>query len=243
MAKAPYRDVYGKTQGRFVISEGIAPSEYLHPHEELPTLYVDYEDSRFEVVITKGTILQLYHISEDGAADEDDAYLVPCNGSDSNRTLNGYAYDGTATSIVIPPGVPIGVAQYDLYRQFDYATSQGAGWITHAYVEYPMINGVNDDLVPGDLVMPDSAGRPTIFELGVDAHYLVCGQVIRIERFATNFDDGLLSYMEIPPDKFNTALEEVYEITKAGDYTGLRGIRGNLDVEDVLGAVRVLLKF
>jgi len=241
MPKANYRDVYDKTQGRFVVSEGVAPSEYVFPHEDLPTLYLDFEDNRFEIVITKGTILQLYPIVS--GDDVNEAYFVPANGTDSNSTITGTARDGTETSLTVAPGYPVGVAQYDLYRPFEYGTSQGTGWLTHAYVEYPMIKSLNDDLKAGDLVRPDALGRPVLFDPATDSHFVMCGQVVYIEKFATNFDDGLLSYMEIPSDKFDTALEYVYTITNDGDYQGTMGIRANLDVEDCLGAVRILLKF
>jgi hypothetical protein len=237
MAKASFRDVYGKTQGRFVVSEGVAPAEYLLPSEDLPTLYLDDEDNRFEIVITKGTILA---VIDDGS---DNSLIVPCNGTNAPYTYTGTSRDGTATSITLAANYPIGVAQYDLYRPFEYGTSQGTGWLTHAYVEYPMVERLNDDLAPGNLICPDAIGRPVLYTHGASVEHTMCGQVICVEKFATNFDDGLLSYMEIPSDSFDTALEEVYKITHDGDYAGTFGIRGNLDVEDCLGAIRVLLKF
>jgi hypothetical protein len=106
-----------------------------------------------------------------------------------------------------------------------------------------MVDSLNDTLVPGDLIRPDAIGRPVLYTHGVDTEHTMCGQVICIEKFATNFDDGLLSYMEIPSDSFDTALEEVYKITHPGTYSGTFGIRGNLDVTDCLGAIRILLKF
>jgi len=69
--------------------------------------------------------------------------------------------------------------------------------------------------------------------------YLQVGKVVEVEKFATNFDDGLLSYMQLPSDP--GALKTVYELTKAGPNTGKLGIRSNLDVTNVIGAFRVNL--
>jgi len=60
MSLAKFRKVHSKTgAGRFVVSEGVAPSAYLLPHPGLPTWYLDSEDDRFEIVIPKGTILSV----------------------------------------------------------------------------------------------------------------------------------------------------------------------------------------
>lgn len=250
MSLAKFRKVYHKNgSGRFVVSEGIAPSEYLFPHEGLPTLFTDIEDDRFEIVITQGTILSAVTHSSG------DTRLVPANGTGSPVTwdddeLVGY---GAATPSTDGPGVavdsvqvparstPIGCAQYNLHRRFDKGTSQGAGWITRGYVEWPMVAGLNDDLAAGDLVAPDSIGRPVKISTGDAATYpwLVVGKVVAVEKFATNFDDGLLSYMVLPSDP--GAVREVYSLTKNGPNKGSLGVRGNLDVENVVGAFRVTL--
>jgi len=231
MALAQFRKVHSKNgSGRFVVSEGIAPSEYLLPHEGLPTLYHDIEDDRFEIVITKGTILGLVR------DDNGDSRIVPC-GYDTGGWDNVSDAANVAT--------PIGAAQYDLYRPFDKGTSQGAGWITHGYVEWPLVDGSaatpsgldNSDLAPGDLVVADELGRPVKRD-GEDAA-LVVGKVIAVEEFSGNFDDGLLSYMQLPSDP--GAVKEVYSLTQDGAYSGRLGIRANLDVENVVGAVRVNL--
>lgn len=261
MSLANFRKVYGKVgSGRFVVSEGIAPSTYLLPHVGLPTWYYDEEDFRFEIVIPKGTILSVVKDSND------DSRIVPANGSGSGATWGDAQEDWTMplysdeaghpisdgatpttttgsddTVTVSARSVPIGCAQYDLYRPFDKGTSQGAGWIARGYVEWPMVAGVNDDLQPGDLVAADHMGRPRKLSTSDAASYpwLIVGKVIEIEKFATNFDDGLLSYMVLPSDP--GALKEVYELTKSGTYAGKLGIRANLDVANVLGAVRVNL--
>lgn len=250
MSLAKFRKVHSKTgSGRFVVSEGVAPSAYLLPNPGLPTWYFDSEDDRFEIVITKGTVLSVV------ADANGDARIVPANGTGSSQswgdTMAGWdPLDGatpsattgsTDTVTVAARSVPIGVAQYDLYRPFDKGTSQGAGFITHGYVEYPMVDLVNADVTVGSLIRADHMGRPVALSTGDAADYpwLQVGKVIEVEKFATNFDDGLLSYMQLPSDP--GALKTVFELTRAGTYSGKLGIRSNLDVHNVIGAFRVNL--
>ena len=171
MSLAKFRKVGTKTgAGRLVVSEGIAPAAYLLPSQGLPTWYTDSEDDRFEIVSPKGTILSVVANATTG-----DAMVVPANGSAASVTwgdtapaswdpLNGatpsYSSGATDTVAVGAYSNPIGVAQYDLYRPFDKGTSQGAGFITHGYVEYPMVVGVNDDVTVGSLIKADHMGRP-----------------------------------------------------------------------------------
>ena len=237
MSLAKFRKVHSKTgAGRFVVSEGIAPAAYLLPHPGLPTWYSDSEDDRFEIVITKGTILSVV------ADANGDARIVPANGSASSATPSSTT-GSTDTVSVGAYSVPIGCAQYDLYRPFDKGTSQGAGFITHGYVEYPMVAGVNADVTVGSLIRADHMGRPVAFAATTAAAgaypWLQVGKVVEVEQFATNFDDGLLSYMQLPSDP--GALKTVYELTRAGTYSGKLGIRANLDVHNVIGAFRVNL--
>ena len=254
MSLAKFRKVGTKTgAGRFVVSEGIAPAAYLLPHPGLPTWYLDSEDDRFEIVITKGTILS---VVTDAAGD---SRVVPANGTGSNAswgdTMSGWdPLDGatpstttgsTDTVTVAARSVPVGVAQYDLYRPFDKGTSQGAGFITHGYVEYPMVTGINADVVAGDVVRSDHMGRPVkaaaadFYNSSAVYSYLQVGKVVEVEKFATNFDDGLLSYMQLPSDP--GALKTVFELTRSGAFSGKLGIRSNLDVHNVIGAFRVNL--
>jgi hypothetical protein len=235
MALAAFRKVYGKNgSGRFVVSEGAAPHSYLLPHEGLPTLYTDLEDNRFEIVIAKGTILSVV------ADANGDSRVVPANGSGSGQTYND-GESATPVTVTVPSqSVPIGCAQYDLYRPFDKGTSQGAGWITEGYVEWPLISGLNDTLTPGALVRSDNIGRPVAMNLGSDPYYVAVAKVVEIEKFALNFDDGLLSYMLLPSDP--GALKLVWELTQTGPYQGKLGIRSNLDVTNVVGAFRAVLK-
>jgi hypothetical protein len=255
MSLAKFRKVGTKTgAGRFVVSEGIAPAAYMLPSVGLPTWYKDSEDDRFEVVITKGTILSVV------ADSNGDSRVVPANGTGSAKVwgdnmpstwdpMNGATPNyssGQTDGVTVPArSVPIGVAQYDLYRPFDKGTSQGAGFITHGYVEYPMVSGVNADVTVGSVVRSDNMGRPVKaaaadFLDSSDVYsYLQVGKVIEIEKFATNFDDGLLSYMQLPSDP--GALKTVYELTRSGAFSGKLGIRSNLDVTNVIGAFRVNL--
>ena len=255
MSLAKFRKVGTKTgSGRFVVSEGIAPAAYLLPNVGLPTWYKDTEDDRFEVVIPKGTILSVV------ADANGDATVVPANGTSSSVTwgdtapsswdpLNGatpaYSSGATDTVAVAARSIPVGVAQYDLYRPFDKGTSQGAGFITHGYVEYPMVTGVNADVTVGSVIRADHMGRPVhaaaadFYNSSAVYSYLQVGKVVEVEKFATNFDDGLLSYMQLPSDP--GALKTVFELTRSGTYSGKLGIRSNLDVHNVVGAFRVNL--
>lgn len=250
MSLAKFRKVYAKTgAGRFLVSEGIAPSAYLLTNPALPTWYYDSEDNRFEIVIPKGTILSVV------ANASGDATIVPANGSSSAVTwgdtvstwdpLAGatpdYSSGATDTVEVAARSLPIGCAQYDLYRPFDKGTSQGAGFIARGYVEYPMVQGINSNVTVGSMIAPDHMGRPRLLSTGDAGTYpwLMVGKVIEVEKFATNFDDGLLSYMQLPSDP--GALKTVFELTQAGPFSGKLGIRSNLDVNNVIGAFRVNL--
>jgi hypothetical protein len=249
MSLAKFRKVGTKTgAGRFVVSEGIAPSAYILPSVALPTWYTDSEDNRFEIVIPKGTILSVVTDANG------DSRFVPANGTGSTvtwgDTISGWDPLAGATPVAGASGdtvtvaartVPVGCAQYDLYRPFDKGTSQGAGFIVRGYVEYPMVTAVNADLAAGDLVAADRMGRPVKLSSSDAGTYpwLQVGKVIEVEKFATNFDDGLLSYMLLPSDP--GALKTVYELTREGSYKGKLGIRSNLDVTNVVGAFRVNL--
>lgn len=249
MSLAKFRKVGTKTgSGRFVVSQGVAPAAYILPSVALPTWYSDSEDDRFEIVIPKGTILSVVTDANG------DSRFVPANGSGSTvtwgDTISGWNPLAGATPVAGASGdtqavtartVPVGVAQYDLYRPFDKGTSQGAGFITQGYVEYPMVTNVNDSLAAGDLVAPDFMGRPRELSTADAASYpwLQVGKVIEVEKFATNFDDGLLSYMQLPSDP--GALKTVFALTKSGSFEGKLGIRANLDVTNVVGAFRVNL--
>lgn len=249
MSLAKFRKVYGKSgSGRFVVSEGVAPSAALTAHPGLPTLFEDFEDDRFEIVMVKGTILSVV------ADANGDSRVVPANGTSSafvwEDTMTSYDVETGATpasgdgtnpvdTISVPAkSIPIGCAQFNIVRPFDKGTDIFAAWITHGYVEWPLVAGLNSNLAVGGTVRSDAYGRPVAHTAGTD-DYLMVGKIIEIERFATNFDDGLPSYMQLPSDP--GALKAVYELTRPGTYQGKLGIRKNLDVVNAVGAVRVVL--
>ena len=235
MSKAQFREVYGKVgSGRFVVSEGIAPSTYCYPHTALPTLWLDEEDDLFEIVLHQGTIISLVQ------DDNGDSLIVPANGTSGNWTYDdGEATPDTVT--VLPRSIPVGVTQQNIHRQFDKGESMGTSWLTRAFVEWPMVDGLNDDLVPGNLIRADAIGRPVKCSTSDAGTYpwLVVGKVVEVETFASNFDDGLLSYMRLPADPGN--LREVYALTQTGDYQGKLGVRSNLDVAGSVGAFRATI--
>ena len=254
MSRAPYRRIErGSNSARFVVSEGVAPSAYLLAHPGLPTLYKDQEDDRKEIVITQGTILSAV------AGADGSTFLVPANGTASNFVWkddqvadvetgatpasgsgSGSGDEGTVT--VAAGSVPIGCAQADIYRPFDRNTSFAGSWITTGYVEWPMVQGINSDLAVGDMVRADSIGRPVkavIADFNGGKGHLRVGKVVEIEKFATNFDFGLLNLMQLPSDP--GALKEVYSLTRTGPHLDLFGVRKNLDVAQSVGAVRVSL--
>jgi hypothetical protein len=249
MSKAPYRRIErGSNSGRFVVSEGVAPSAYMHAHPGLPTWYKNSEDDRYEIVIPQGTILSAV------AGADGSSYVVPANGTGSAFVWNDAQAPSVETGATPASGtggvdeisvparsVPIGCAQQDVYRPFDRNTSFAASWITTAFVEWPMVDGVNGDLAVGDMIRADAIGRPVKATTGEIAAqpWLFVGKVVEIEKFATNFDFGLLNYMQLPSDP--GALKEVYSITRTGANLGLFGVRKNLDVVNSLGAVRVSL--
>jgi len=247
MSVTKFRKTFGRSgTGRFVVSEGIAPSEPLLAHPGLPTLWTE-DNTLDEIVMTKGTIITVV------ADANGDACVVPANGSGSafvwdDTSLMNLDTGATPASdsgvaqvdtVTVPANsVPVGCTQFPVARPYDKGTSKLASWITTGYVEWPMVNGLNANLVPGDTVRADAYGRPVKHTLGTN-DYLMVGKVIAVEKFATNFDDGLLSYMQLPSDP--GALRAVFEQTRPGPYVGKLGIRKNLDVVNAVGAFRCVL--
>lgn len=253
MSTASYRRLErGSNSARFVVSEGVAPSTYLLAHPGLPTFYTNNEDDRYEVVIPQGTILSVV------AGADGNAYVVPANGTGTAFTWGDAGVvnvetgatpatgaGGTDTIVAPARSVPIGCAQADVHRPFDRNASFAASWITTGYVEWPLVAGVNDDLAIGDVIRADHMGRPVkaapadfLDTANVHANLQV-GKVVEVETFGVNFDDGLLSYMQLPSDP--GALGDVYKILRAGPNQSLSGVRKNLDVVNAVGAVRVSL--
>lgn len=255
MSKSSYRRIErGSNSARFVVSEGVAPSTYLLAHPGLPTFYKNNEDDRYEVVIPQGTILSVV------AGADGNSYVVPANGTDTAFNWHDTGVVNVETGatpdtntgadpedeVTVPArSVPIGCAQADIFRPFDRNTSFAASWITFGYVEWPLVAGVNDDLAVGDIVRADHMGRPVKaapadFLNTNDVHAnLAVGKVVEVEKIGTNFDYGLLNYMQLPSDP--GALKDVYEISRTGPNQYTFGVRQNLDVVNSVGAVRVSL--
>jgi hypothetical protein len=127
----------------------------------------------------------------------------------------------------------------DLWRPFDRGTSQGVGFTAKDYVEWPLVEGINDDIAAGDLVRADAIGRPVKCSFADAAAHpqIVVARVLKVEKFGGNYDHGLLDYMQIP--KVDPGVvADVYAITAPGDWQGLSGVRANLDVPNALGAFR-----
>lgn len=245
MARAGYRKTDRKQgSGRFNVSEGVAPAEWLFPHPGLPTQYLDAEDDRFEIVIPQGTIITV--VEDEADTGVDNSWVAPANGTgsivnwDDNNDL-GAATPGGGDAFSVPAyATPIGATNFDIYRVFDRGTSQGVGFVSKAYVEWPLVHGINHELVAGDLVRADAIGRPVKCSLAeaADHPHIVVGRVLKVERFGDNYDHGLLDYMQIP--KVDPGiLEDVYAITAPGPYQGLFGVRANLDKAQSVGAFRV----
>lgn len=255
MSKASYRKINrGSNSGRFVVSEGVAPATFMLAHPGLPTFYTHAPyDDRKEVVIPQGTILSAV------AGADGNSYVVPANGTATafvwgdgqapSAETGATPASGSGTNVdtisVPARSTPIGCAQADVFRPFDRNASFAASWIAQAYVEWPMVAGLNADIVVGDLVRADAIGRPVkaaateLWNSNASYHHLAVGKVVEVEKFATNFDDGLLSYMQLPSDP--GALKTVYSITRPGTYKDKFGVRKNLDVVNSVGAFRVLL--
>jgi len=246
--KAAWRKFKGNyTRGRLVVSEDpITPAETLYPDEALGTLFYDYEDDRYEVLIVQGTILTLG---------------VPTGAGGYNGAAKPKVRPCTASTI------PFAVARMDLYRPFDYGDSQIASYIKKGYIEIPYIPGTivptsqtgagytssaSGTLVPGDFVKSDSLGRFVKMTSG-DNLSLKVGQVVTIEKFGTTYDTGMLEYMRWDTSAFENELHELEETDPylytaswtamyneaSSPFLGQRGIRQNLNVQGSQGAVRI----
>ena len=236
------------TRGRLVVSEDpIAPAEDIYPDASLSTLFYDYEDDRFEILMVQGTILTL---------------SVPTGAA---------GYNGAHVPVVRPcttATIPFAVARSDLYRPFDTGDSQIASFIKKGYIEVPYIPSTmnptgatgnvgytgssSGTIVPGDYVKSDDLGRFTKMASGDDLSLKV-GQIVTIEAFGTTYDTGMLEYMRWDTSNFSSVLHQLTETdpylhtadwdaiynSSASPFLGQRGIRQNLDLKGTVGAVRI----
>lgn len=274
-----YLDPIKRGRGRFVVSEGVAPAEKIQPDDALPTLLVDpVHDEFFEVVMLKGTIVSVYPpATGTGANAEEISYVAgPCVGGETGYELKAIfvattgATSGTiSTSAVttapaagyvgsgyVPKsgyelkGIPQGVLTQDAYRPFSYGDNEGISFITHGYVEWPLVMKYdtitgspakifdNTDLAVGDFVMPDALGRPVKWTKAWPEHMKVA-RVVKKELIASDWDFGYLQYMQLPVTDFeNALLKTVYNThyVEANDTnfnataTGhVFGVRPNID--------------
>jgi hypothetical protein len=270
-----YVDPNKRGRGRFVVSEGVAPAESIQVDDALPTLLVDpVHDEFFEAVVLKGTIIAVYgHETGSGAEADDITYVAgPCiagttgyelkvqlvNLTDGTATWAATGTTGGATGAIAAvqyrpasgyelKGKPQGVLTMDAYRPFANAENEGVSFITHGYVEWPLVKSIdvgnshavifdNTELEVGDYVMPDQLGRPVKWnELWPE--YLKVGRVLAKETLGTDFDYGFLQYMQLPFDTFeNALLNTVYNTHKIQDgastdhtVSHVFGVRPNVD--------------
>jgi hypothetical protein len=255
MTYASWRKFRGNyTRGRLIVSEDpITPAEAIWPDQALDTLFYDYEDDRYEIVAVKGTILTLY-TDTTGISGVDNPTLRICS---------------TGT-------VPFAVARTDLYRPFDQGDSQIGSFVKRAYIEIPFIPEVicptsqeasgystNSDpgyLQVGDWLCSDAYGRFVKMTAAASGEmWKKVGEVVRIDKFGTTYDTGMLEWMKWPTRDFKNEMhylneDEPWEATSTWDSnvegptassvanteTG-RGIRTNLNVQGAVGSVRVWL--
>jgi hypothetical protein len=257
MSYASWRKFRGNyTRGRLVVSEDpITPAEAIWPDPSLSTLFYDYEDDRYEIVAVKGTILTLYTATS-GISGVDVPTLKVCS-------------SGT---------VPFAVARTDLYRPFDYGDSQIGSFIRRGYIEIPFIPEVicpttqtasgystasqTGTLQVGDWLCSDNYGRFVKMDETCSGQlWKKVGEVVRIDKFGSTYDTGLLEWMKWPTREFNTSgglhyLNEDqpwqattgYSAGVEGDTTSAyantadgKGIRTNLNVKGAQGSVRIWL--
>lgn len=257
MSYASWRKFRGNyTRGRLVISEDpITPAESIWPDPSLTTLFYDYEDDRYEIVAVKGTILTLY-TDTTGISGVDVPTLKACS-------------SGT---------VPFAVARTDLYRPFDYGDSQIGSFIKRGYIEIPFIPEVicpstqttsgystssqTGTLQVGDWLMSDDYGRFIKMEAAQSGNlWKKVGEVVRIDKFGSTYDTGLLEWMKWPTRDFATSgglhylnEDQPWQATTGystqvegsttsayANTTSGKGIRTNLNVKGAQGSVRIWL--
>lgn len=217
--------------GRLVVSGGDTVSEFYEPDVDLATIYIDETHKPFlECVMTKGTFITLE---------------TKTTGAQDNKTVATIC-DGR-TEVVQ------GLLVLDAMRPFANGDKTGVSFITEGYVEFPIIESLNSTVVVGSKIAVDQYGRPVVWDAttepggsGTDTHSAAIGVVKAIEIIGTDeFDTGMLEYMALPYEEFENALiRATLTITDTGSTAPagpLFGYRSNLDVTNVLGAMRVQL--
>lgn len=255
MAYGNWRYVNDKTTGRFVLSGGHYPAENMSAHQNLPSLdtmlgTTHPDDPRIETVITMGTVVTVVKDTQGtgNANATNEGRLVPANGYRQSATTSDVTYnDGNGNSVTVTAEqAPVGVAAQHIRRPFHVEHDTEAGmWVAgSALVEWPMVTGGGlDGASVGDLVTFDESGRPIVAGntnggLSSIAAHNVIGRVVETEVIGTNFDQGLLNFMQFSPSE--PVVEHVYRIQASGDHQDFIA-RANLDTADVQGAARVLL--
>ena len=182
-------------------------------------------------------------------------YTVAANGT---ITASGASDDGAGDRNLFVPvnalkgqlGSPIGALTMDAYLPFSRGENEGVSFITHGYVEWPIIDGTfdNSNLVVGDYVKPDPLGRPVKWNFG-EPDVLRIGRVVAREDLGANtgdlagaadYDFGFLNYMTLP---VGDSLQEAMLKLAYGDPFGVRGNVNDLWEADatLVGVVRVNL--
>ncbi len=192
---------------------------------------VEYNDfERLDIVIKAGTIVALDAFG----------YIVPANGGANNVTLTYSALDAQhgvydydtftgskadakvatakTTTKALTPNVPIGVAQYDIFRwdmgsEPNYKVQDTFGLLEDALILVPIESdmqatyGIGPNLGQyhsGALVAPDSKGRfvPLVIDSTSLAAKLeqIVGKIIKVEDVALdpNFTGGYESVATVP---------------------------------------------
>ena len=214
--------------GRLIVSGGDTVAEYYEANVGLPTLYVDETHKPFlECIITKGTFITLETLD-----DTDDI-----SGNDHPQKGKTVATIADGTRDVVH-----GLCVLDAMRSFRSGDKFGVSFITEGYVEFPIVLGLNDAVTVGSQIAVDNMGRPVVFSQGVTGPAV--GVVKAVEIIGTDaFDTGMLEYMALPYEEFmNALLRRPLELQDPALFPApLFGYRSNLDVTDVLGAMRVQL--
>ena len=186
--------------------------------------------TEIDVVATFGLTLAGVHSISAVYVDLADGADARATGDELATTL--WSYNATTGIITFSPGIG------------DASFSAAVDWYAESFD--------NTNLRVGDYVRADAMGRPVKWETSDDANgELRIGQVKYVEFFGetgvvpATFDYGFLQYLQLPYEDFMNALirkaSEAENPSNRVSDDPLFGVRGNLDLEGVYGAVRVNL--